>query len=72
MITMGLFQFKRRHMKICFMPYDNKKVADQTMHVHSLISTFIVCCLVSIMPILFLNRKHTSLAQSRLVGDHLG
>ena len=31
------------------MPYMNNKGADQPAHPHSLISTFVVCCLDSIM-----------------------
>ena len=35
-----------------FMPYANNKGADQPVHPHSLISTFIVCCLDSRIPLL--------------------
>ena len=35
-----------------FMPYVNNKGADQPAHPHSLISTFIVCCPDSIIPLL--------------------
>ena len=35
-----------------FMPYGNNKGADQPAHPHSLISTFVVCCLDSILPLL--------------------
>ena len=33
------------------MPYGNNKGADQPAHPHSQISTFVVCCLDSIMPL---------------------
>ena len=39
------------HAKMCLMPYVNNKGADQPAHPCSLISTFIVCCLDSIMPL---------------------
>ena len=35
-----------------FMPYANKKGADQPAHPHSLISAFVVRCLESIIPVL--------------------
>ena len=34
------------------MRYANNKGADQPVHPHSLISTFVICCLDSIVPIL--------------------
>ena len=40
------------HAKTCLMPYANNKGADQPVHPHSLISTFVVCCLDSIICIL--------------------
>ena len=33
------------------MPYANNKGADQPAHPHTLISTFVVCCLDSIIPL---------------------
>ena len=39
------------HVKMCFMPYANNKGADQPVHPRSLISTFVVHCLGSIMPL---------------------
>ena len=33
-----------------FMPYATNKVADQPAHPRSLISTFVVCCLHSMIP----------------------
>ena len=33
------------------MPYVNDKGSDQTVHPHSLISNFVVCCFDSIIPI---------------------
>ena len=38
--------------KNLFMPYANNKGADQSAHMRSLISTFVVCCLDSIIPLL--------------------
>ena len=35
-----------------FMPYANNKGADQPVHLHSLISAFVVRCLDSIIPLL--------------------
>ena len=40
------------HAKMCVMPYANNKSADQAAHLCSLISTFVVLCLDSIIPIL--------------------
>ena len=37
--------------KMCLMPYANNKGADQPAHPRSLISTFVVHCLDSIMPL---------------------
>ena len=37
------------HEKMCLMSYANNKGADQPAHPHSLISAFIVHCLVSII-----------------------
>ena len=37
------------HAKMCLMPYANNKGADQPVHPRSLISTFLVRCLDSIM-----------------------
>ena len=39
-----------------FMPYGNNKGADQPVHSHSLISTFAVHCLGSIIPILAIGK----------------
>ena len=39
-----------RHGKTRFMPYANNKGADQPVHSRSLISTFVVRCLDSIIP----------------------
>ena len=38
--------------KICFKPYPNNRDADQTAHLHSLISASVVHCLDSIIPTL--------------------
>ena len=40
------------HMKMCLMPYVNNKGAGQPAHLRSLISTFVVPCLDSMMCIL--------------------
>ena len=40
------------HVKMCLMPYANNKGADQPAHPCSLISTFVVCCLDSMILIL--------------------
>ena len=37
------------HAKMCLMPYANNKDADQPAHPRSLISTFVVRCLDSII-----------------------
>ena len=39
------------HAKMCLMPYANNKGADQPAHPRSLISTFVVRCLDSIIPL---------------------
>ena len=44
------------HAKICLMPYANNKGADQPAHLHSLISTFVVRCLDSMISILALSK----------------
>ena len=38
------------------MPYANNKGADQPAHPHSLISTFVVCCLDSMICILAISK----------------
>ena len=43
-------------MRKCLMPYANNKGADQHAHPHSLISTFVVRCLGSIIFILLLSK----------------
>ena len=40
------------HEKTCFLPYTNNKGTDQPAHPHSLISTFVVRYLDSIIPII--------------------
>ena len=40
------------HAKTCLMPYANNKGADQPAHLRSLISTFVVRCLDSMICIL--------------------
>ena len=48
--------FEPGHTKTCQMPYANNKAADQPAHPHSLIGTFAVRCLDSIMYILALSK----------------
>ena len=49
------------HAKMCLMPYANNKGADQPSHPRSLISTFVVRCLDSIMPlVLYLKFQDSS------------
>ena len=43
------------HEKMCLMSYANNKGADQPAHPRSLISTFVVHCMDSILPLLALN-----------------
>ena len=45
-------KFENCHEKICFLPYANNKGTDQPAHPRSLISTFIISCWDSIIPIL--------------------
>ena len=44
------------HAKMCLMPYANNKGADQPAHLHSLINTFVICCLDSVICILVLSK----------------
>ena len=44
--------YEPRHEKTCFMPYANNKGTDQPAHPCSLISTFVVHCLDSLIHIL--------------------
>ena len=44
------------HAKMCLMPYANNKGADQPAHLHSLISTFVVHCLDSMICILAISK----------------
>ena len=44
--------YEPRHEKTCFSHYANNKDADQPAHPRSLISTFVVRCLDSTIPIL--------------------
>ena len=43
------FKFELGHEKMCLMSYANNKGTDQPAHPHSLISTFVVRCLDSII-----------------------
>ena len=44
------------HAKTCLMSYANSKGADQSAHLHSLISTFVVRCLDSMICILAITK----------------
>ena len=44
------------HVKTCLMPYANNKGVDQLAHLHSLITTFVVCCLDSMLCILAISK----------------
>ena len=44
------------HAKMCFMPYAKNKGADQPAHPHSLISTFVIRCLDSMIYILAVSK----------------
>ena len=44
------------HVKMCLMPYAKNKGADQPAHLRSLISTFVVCCLDSMICILAISK----------------
>ena len=48
-IHISYLLFGPGHAKMCLMPYANNKGADQPAHPRSLISTFIVRCLDSVM-----------------------
>ena len=43
------------------MPYTNNKGTDQHVHPHSLISVFVVCCLDSIVPLLAIAGRGSSI-----------
>ena len=51
-----LGSFGPGHVKMCLMPYANNKSADQPAHPCSLISTFVVHCLDSMICILALSK----------------
>ena len=44
-----IFIYEPGHEKMCFMSYANNKGADQPAHPRSLISAFVVRCLVSVI-----------------------
>ena len=50
------------HAKPCLEPYANNKGADQPAHLRSLISTFVVRCLVSMICILVISKSLKILA----------
>ena len=58
------------HAKTCLMPYANNKGADQPAHPHSLISTFVVRCLDSMICILAISK--VSRLQLASVAEHAG
>ena len=47
--NVDMFLYEPGHAKMCLMPYANNKGADQPVHPRSLIGTFVVHCLASIM-----------------------
>ena len=47
--TCSLYLYEPGHEKMCLMSYANNKGADQPAHPRSLISTFVVRCLDSII-----------------------
>ena len=61
-IFMQQTNFKRKfgpgHAKMCLMPYANNKGTDQPAYRRSLISTFVVCCLDSMLCMLAIS-KHS-------------
>ena len=57
-------------MKNMFLPYANKKGADQPAHPRSLISTFVVRCRDSMIPLLAI--AETSRLQLVSVAEHAG
>ena len=44
------------HAKMCLMAYANNKGADQPAHPRSLINTFVVRCLDSIIPVVSISK----------------
>ena len=52
-------RFEPDHEKMCLMSYANNKGADQPVHPHSLISTFVVCCLDIMICILAISKVST-------------
>ena len=51
-----LLEWARLCEKICLMPYANNKDADQPVHPCSLISTFVINCLDSMICILVISK----------------
>ena len=47
---------EKRYMSHLFLPYAKNKGADQPAHPHSLISAFIIPCLDSIIPLVFISK----------------
>ena len=56
MVKVGHCTYRPGHAKICLMPYANNNGADQPAHQYSLISTFVVHCLASMICILALSK----------------
>ena len=54
--VISLKQYGQGHAKTCLIPYANNKGADQPAHPHSLISTFVVRCLDSMICTLALSK----------------
>ena len=55
-VPLVLFILGPGHAKTCLMPYANNKGADQPAHLRSLISTFVVRCLDSMICILAISK----------------
>ena len=52
-----LFLFEPGHEKLYLMSYANNKGADQLVHLHSLISAFVVHCLDSVMSLVSVTKN---------------
>ena len=50
------FRHGPHHAKTSLMPYANNKGTDQPVHPRSLISTFVVRCLDSVMPLVSISK----------------
>ena len=59
-----LIKYGPGHAKMFLMPYANNKGADQPVHPHSLISTFVVRCLDSMICIRALSKEGSKILAS--------